>query len=262
MRKIEQGTLAGLFVAVTAIALGLFMEGGQLSQVLQPTAAIIVLGGTCGAVLVHFSLPSVRAALRQFMDVLAATPSRRSLRTDQLLGYAAQARRNGIVSLDPELKAIEDPFFKKALMLVIDGMHVRDVREIMELESLRMEEENENAARVWEAAGGYAPTVGILGAVLGLIQVMQRLGDIGQIGRGIAVAFVATLYGVGLANLFLLPIAGKLRLRAREAQLLREITLEGVLAMAEGASPRSMRERLGVQGRERAPARVAQMAAR
>ncbi len=262
MRKLETGTAGGLLVAGGAITLGLFLEGGRLAQVLQPTAAVIVLGGTLGAVLVQFPLSAVRLALAALRDAFRASQINARGRMEQIVRLAMQARRQGLVSLDPELKKIEDPFFRKALMLAIDGIHVRELREIMELEMIRLEEEEERPARVWEAAGGFAPTVGILGAVLGLIQVMERLDNIGEVGRGIAVAFVATLYGVGMANLLFLPLAGKLRLRAREAQLLRETTLEGVISMVEGTSPRALREKLGAQAGERAPARVAQMAAR
>ena len=257
MPKFSATTTGGLCLAATAILLGLFLEGGHVAQILQPTAAIIVLGGTLGAVLVQFPFPVALQAVQQLRaDAPSAAEARG--RMEQVLKFGLQARRSGIASLDPELKKIQDPFFHKVLMLAIDGIAAREIRDIMELESMRIEEEEERAAKVWEAAGGYAPTVGILGAVLGLIQVMQRLDDLGGVGRGIAVAFVATLYGVGLANLLFLPLAGKLRLRAREAQMLRERTLEGVLAMVEGATPRTLRERLG--GRAAAP--VAQMAAR
>ncbi len=261
MRKLEKGAVGGLTVAATAMLLGLFLEGGRLAQILQPTAALIVFGGTLGAVLVQFPLSSARAALAGLLDAFAGEPLEARVRMEKLVSYAMQARRKGIVSLDPELRTIDDGFFRKALTLAIDGMGAREVRDIMELELTRLEEEDERAARVWEAAGGFAPTIGILGAVLGLIQVMQKLNDIGDVGRGIAVAFVATLYGVGLANLLLLPLAGKLRLRARERQMLRETTLEGVLAMIEGASPRSLREKLGAHAGERTPAPVAQMVA-
>ncbi len=262
MGRLEKSTIGGLVVAATALALGFSLEGGRLGQVLQPTAAVIVLGGTLGAVLVQFSIPLVRQAFKAFLQIFVEGGGEARTRMDHIVRLALQARRSGIVSLDPELKKIDDPFFRKTLMLAIDGVHARELRDIMDLELARLEEEDERLAKVWEAAGGFAPTVGILGAVMGLIQVMQRLDDMSEIGRGIAVAFVATLYGVGLANLFLLPVAGKLRGRAREAQRLRETTLEGILAMVEGASPRTLRERLGAQAGERAPARVAQLVAR
>lgn len=263
IRKAELSTAGGLMVACLAILLGLLLEGGRLTQVLQPTAAIIVFGGTLGAVLVQFPLPAIRRALRETRYAFRAENGI-SARRDQILKLALDARRAGIVSLDAQLKTIEDPFFRRGLMLAVDGIAVRELREIMEIEMDRLEEEDHRSARVWEAAGGFAPTIGILGAVLGLIQVMQRLDDIGAVGRGIAVAFVATLYGVGSANLVFLPLSGKLRLRAREAQALREMTLEGVLAIAEGATPRSLRERLGlsIPLSARTDGKLKQMAAR
>ena len=257
MRRLEAGTIGGLLVAVVAVTLGLMLEGGHLVQVLQPTAAIIVLGGTLGAVLVQFPWATVRIALAGVRAAFLVQALEPGARMDELVRYAMQARRNGLVSLDGELKSIPDPFFRKALMFAVDGIPVRDLRDLLELELERMEEEEEQAARVWEAAGGFSPTIGILGAVLGLIQVMQRLDNIGEVGSGIAVAFVATLYGVGFANLLFLPLAGKLRLRARESHLLRARTLEGVVAMVEGATPRTLREKLGVPSTERAPALVA-----
>ncbi len=262
MRKWQGSALAGFLVAGLALLLGLVLEGGRVSQVLQPTAAIIVLGGTFGAVLVQFPMRSVRQAFAGLLEVVRPAEAQGKSRMDHILRLAMHARRHGLVSLDPELKLIEDPFFTKALMLAIDGIPSRELRDIMELELARAEEEAERGSRVWEAAGGFAPTIGILGAVLGLIQVMQRLDDISLVGRGIAVAFVATLYGVGLANLVFLPLAGNLRLRAREAQLLREATLEGVISMVEGISPRALREKLGAHAGERASTPVAQMATR
>ncbi len=259
MLRFEKGAPAGLLIAATAIALGFALEGGRLGQVLQPTAAFIVLGGTLGAVLVHFPLPVVRRALAALRDALLTGGPDAKGRMEQILHYAIQARRQGIVSLDTELKKVEDAYFRKALMLAVDGIPGREIREVLVMESLRIEEEDELAARVWESAGGFAPTIGILGAVLGLIQVMQHLDDVSEIGRGIAVAFVATLYGVGLANLFLLPMAGRLRGRALDNLRLREATVEGVLGIAEGASTRMLRERMGATAGERAPASIAQI---
>jgi chemotaxis protein MotA len=261
MRKLERGTIGGLAVAVAAITFGLFLEGGHIAQILQPTAAIIVLGGTWGAVLVQFPSASVRQAMVRLQDAFSALPVSSQSRADHIIRLAMQARRNGVVSLDVELKAIADPFFRKALMLAVDGIAPREIQQIMELDLTRIEEDEEQAARVWEAAGGFSPTIGILGAVLGLIQVMHHLDDISAVGRGIAVAFVATLYGVGLANLVFLPLAGKLRLRAREAHMLREATLAGVLSIAEGVSPRTLRERLNVPAAPQV-APVARMVAR
>jgi chemotaxis protein MotA len=159
-----------------------------------------------------------------------------------MVGYAQKARKEGIVSLDAQLEAIEEPFLKKSLMLALDGTEPADLRTIMELDN-RAERDGLNA-KVFESAGGFSPTIGIIGAVLGLIQVMQHLDNIGEVGRGIAVAFVATIYGVGMANLFLLPVAGKIKLRQRDDELRREIVLEGVISILEGMNPRMLETKL------------------
>ena len=153
---------------------------------------------------------------------------------EEIIGYATQARKSGIVSLEQEAAAIHDPFLKKALGLAVDGIESDKIRHIMELEIEVFEQKSEAEAKVFEAAGGYAPTIGIIGAVLGLIQVMKNLADIDEVGRGIAVAFVATIYGVGVANIIFLPVATKLKARAKEAVQLREMMLQGVLSIAEG----------------------------
>jgi len=162
----------------------------------------------------------------------------------ELVKYANRARREGIVSLDAELETIKEPFLKKSLMLAVDGTEPQELRSIMELELQNHADHEDKIPQVFESAGGFSPTIGIIGAVLGLIQVMQHLDKIDEVGRGIAVAFVATIYGVGAANLFLLPAAGKLRIRIREEQLLREMTLEGVVSILEGMNPRTLDSRL------------------
>jgi chemotaxis protein MotA len=157
-----------------------------------------------------------------------------------LLGYAYKARKEGILSLDAELAKIKDHFLRESLMLAVDGVNAKDLRKMMELQLEYEGEKQERIPKVFDAAGGFAPTIGIIGAVLGLIQVMQHLQDINEVGRGIAVAFVATIYGVGSANLLFLPWAGKLRIRLRERQVIQEMTLEAVLSIMEGVNPRAM----------------------
>jgi chemotaxis protein MotA len=240
----HRSTLVGWAVAGLAICAGLWLDGGNPAQILQPTAALIVLGGTLGAVLVHFPGPLVREALGGVRQAFSSISPPPDAVARQLLSYAAKARRGGLLALDAELGQIEDPFRRKCLMLAIDGISPQSIRGTMELELERLEERSEEPARVWEAAAGYSPTMGILGAVLGLIQVMQHLGNIESVGKGIAVAFVATLYGVGAANLVFLPIAGHLRARARTRRQEREMTIDAVCLMAEGANPRMLRERL------------------
>ncbi len=158
--------------------------------------------------------------------------------------YAQKARKDGIVSLDSEVDKIREPFWKKTLMLAVDGREPAELRNIMELDPEKRADRDENIPRVFESVGGFSPTIGIIGAVLGLIQVMQHLNDINEVGRGIAVAFVATIYGVASANLFFLPSAGQLKIRNREEQLRHEIILEGVMSILEGSNPRMVETKL------------------
>jgi chemotaxis protein MotA len=162
-----------------------------------------------------------------------------------LLHYAYKARKEGILSLDAELAKIQDPFLKESLMLAIDGVSAPDLRRMMELQLDYRGEKDARIPKVFEAAAGFAPTIGIIGAVLGLIQVMQHLQDISEVGRGIAVAFVATIYGVASANLLFLPWAGKLKIRLREKQVLQEMMLEAVLSIIDGVNPRALEMQLG-----------------
>ena len=238
--RVDKSTIGGIAIALTGIGLGLLMEGGKLAQVLQPTAALIVFGGTIGAVMVQFPLRIVIQAVVQLKNVfLSVEPEPDSL-VQNLLRYAYKARREGLLSLDAELAKIQDPFLRESLMLAIDGVSAIDLRKMMELQIEYEGEKQERIPKVFDAAGGFAPTIGILGAVLGLIQVMQHLQDVNEVGRGVAVAFVATIYGVGSANLLFLPWAGKLRIRLRERQVIQEMTLEAVLSILEGVNPRAL----------------------
>ncbi len=241
----DKGTITGILVALAGIGIGLVIEGGRIVQVLQPTAAMIVLGGTFGAVLVQFPLSVMKQAIVQLKDVFWDSEPEPDALIQNLLRYAYKARKEGLLSLDGELSKIQDPFLKESLMLAIDGASAEDLRKMMELQLDYRGEKDDRIPKVFEAAAGYSPTMGIIGAVLGLIQVMQHLQDINEVGRGIAVAFVATIYGVGAANLFFLPWAGKLKIRMRERQVIREMTLEAVLSILEGVNPRALEMQLG-----------------
>jgi chemotaxis protein MotA len=241
---VDKATWGGVIIGIGGILAGLLIEGGNLSQVLQPTAGMIVFGGTLGAVLISFPLPVVLAAFRRLVHVFFEPKLNPAAMVGELVKYANKARREGIVSLDAELANIEDPFLKKSLMLAVDGTEPQELRKMMELELDNQAEQEEKIPQVFESAGGFSPTIGIIGAVLGLIQVMQHLDKIDEVGRGIAVAFVATIYGVGAANLFFLPTAGKLKIRIREEQVVREMTLEGVVSILEGMNPRMLETKL------------------
>jgi chemotaxis protein MotA len=240
----DKSSLAGIAIALGGILVGLLMEGGKIAQVMQPTAALIVFGGTLGAVLLQFPLRVVIAAFRDLANVFIDKSKDPRALIGQIVEYANQARKLGIVSLDAELQTIQEPFLKKTLMLAVDGTEPQEIRNMMELELENQAEHRENIPKVFEAAGGFSPTVGIIGAVLGLIQVMQHLDDISEVGRGIAVAFVATIYGVGAANLFFLPVSGKIKIRIKQEQTLRAMMLEGVISILEGMNPRMIETKL------------------
>lgn len=243
-RRIDRSTVAGLAVALTGIIGGLLLEGGRLGDITQLTAAMIVLGGTFGAVMVTTPMPVLTAALKALPSVFWLPPASSKQLFQDILRLAAKARRTGIIALESDLEEISNPFFSKALRLAIDGADLKVVRRIMELEIDSAEAKGEAEAKVFEAAGGYAPTVGIIGAVLGLIQVMKHLDDIEAVGHGIAVAFVATVYGVFVANIVFLPIANKLKARLQRSIQLREMALEGVIAISEGMNPKLIESQL------------------
>jgi chemotaxis protein MotA len=241
---VDKSSFMGVIVGLGGIMLGLLLEGGKLSQVIQPTAAIIVFGGTLGAVLLQYPMPVVASAFRRLAQVFLERKLDPQQTVQQLVIFANKARRYGMISLDADLPSLSDPFLKRALMLAVDGTEPQELRKTMQLEIDNQAEYEDNIPKVFESAGGFAPTIGIIGAVLGLIQVMQHLDNINEVGKGIAVAFVATVYGVGSANLFFLPSSGKLRLRIREEQIIREMTLEGVVSILEGMNPRMLESKL------------------
>ncbi len=241
---VDKASLLGLVLAVGGILAGLLLEGGSMSQILQPTAAMIVFGGTLGAVMLQFPLPIILLAFRQFGSVFIHSQRDPQEMIGELVRYAQRARREGIVSLDAELPKIQDSVLKRSLMLAVDGTEPQELRNMMQLELDSRAEYEEQVPQVFESAGGFAPTIGIIGAVLGLIQVMQHLDKIDEVGKGIAVAFVATIYGVGSANLLYLPMAGKMKLRIRDEQIIREMTLEGVASILEGMNPRMLETKL------------------
>jgi chemotaxis protein MotA len=237
-------TIGGLSIAGCGIVGGLLLEGGNVMDVAQATAAFIVLGGTIGAVMVGCPAAACAGAAKKLGKVFLRTDIDGREGLNRILQYAARARKAGLVSLEAELDTIENPFLEKALALAVDGTGVKDIREIMQLEMDLAEQEGVSHARVFEAAGGYAPTVGIIGAVLGLIQVMKQLENIEDVGKGIAVAFVATLYGVGSANLFFLPAAAKLRALVLDEIKLHNMLLEGVCSIVEGMNPKMIARKL------------------
>ncbi|MBV9759788.1 MAG: flagellar motor protein [Acidobacteriaceae bacterium] len=240
----DLASICGLVLAVGGILGGLILEKGSLRDVAQFTAAMIVVGGTLGAVMVNTPFDTLKAAAAQLKLVLFEPKQPLSGLIDEIIVYATKARKQGIVSLESDAMNIADPFLRKAVNLAVDGTDIDDLRAMMELEIDLAEHSMENVAKVFDNGGGYAPTIGIIGAVLGLIQVMKNLANLEEVGHGIAVAFVATVYGVGLANVFLLPAGGKIRARAAKDRQTRELTLAGVIGIVEGANPKLIRNKL------------------
>jgi chemotaxis protein MotA len=241
---LDFATVAGLVLGIGAILGGLVLEGGQIKDVAQITAAIIVLGGTMGAVMISTPMKTLKGAAKRLMGVVKdPSPPMNSL-LDELIGYATKARREGLVSLEEASMGVPDPFMRKALTLAVDGSDLQEIRSMLELEIDIEEAQAEAEAKVFEGAGGYAPTIGIIGAVMGLIQVMKNLANIEEVGHGIAVAFVATVYGVGVSNLLFLPIAQKVKARAQAETKRRTLILEGIGGIIEGLNPKLLRSKL------------------
>ena len=238
------GPLIGIGVALGMILLGNILEGGHLSSLLGGPAAMIVVGGTIGAVIVQFPFPTLANSIK-LAGALFKKPSVEPHKiVDEIVEYANRARRDGILALEKVAPNASDPFLSRGLLMAIDGTDSNGIREAMELVIVQEEEHSEDAAKVYEALRGYSPTVAIIGAVLGLIHVMSNLSDINAVGSGIAAAFVATIYGVGFANIICLPLGGRIKFRARDQAKLKEMMLTGVLAIQEGTNPKLIREKL------------------
>ncbi|MBI4952574.1 MAG: flagellar motor protein [Myxococcales bacterium] len=238
------GLVIGIIWGFAAILLGNTLEHGALRDVVGGPAALIVIGGTLGAVLVNFPIDTLKVGLKQAGAVFKKPAVAVERIIGEIVDLATLARREGILGLEKKLGGASEPFLVRALTMAIDGAEASTIRETMETVIANEEEEAEHGAKVFEAAGGFAPTVGIIGAVLGLIQVMKNLSDMEAVGRGIATAFIATIYGVAFANLVCLPLAGRIKVRAQRAAKLKDMMLQGVLAIQDGTNPKLVRDRL------------------
>jgi chemotaxis protein MotA len=237
-------SLIGIILAFVAIIGGNYLEGGHLSALLNGPAALIVLGGTLAAALLQSPMSSFMRALQIVGWILF--PPRIDLPggIDRVVNWSLTARKEGLLGLEAIADAESDSYSRKGLQLLVDGAEPEAIRSILEVDFMTQETRDTQAAKVFESMGGYAPTVGIIGAVMGLIHVMGNLADPSQLGSGIAVAFVATIYGVSSANLILLPIANKLKAVVMRQSRYREMLLEGILSIAEGENPRSIELKL------------------
>jgi chemotaxis protein MotA len=237
-------SVIGIVVSLVAILGGQVLEGGHIGSLLQVTAFIIVMGGTFGACMLQFTLPVFLQGVKMLLWVVRPPAVSLEEVIEQTSAWSQTARRGGLLALEPMMSEIDDPFVRKGLQLLVDGAEPEKLREALEVDMSAYEEHYRMAAKVWEAAGGYAPTIGILGAVMGLIHVMENLSDPAKLGGGIAVAFVATIYGVGIANLFFLPIANKLKAIIGREMVKREMVMEGLAGIANGENPRIIETKL------------------
>jgi chemotaxis protein MotA len=237
-------SLIGLVLAFVAIVGGNFLEGGHVTALVNGPAALIVLGGTLGAVLLQTPMPVFMRAMSVLGWILLPPRVDMNRGIGLVTGWSATARKEGLLGLEPVAETEPDPYARKGLQLLVDGAEPEVIRSILEVDLYTQETRDLRAAKVFESMGGYSPTVGIIGAVMGLIHVMGNLADPGQLGSGIAVAFVATIYGVAFANLLVLPIGNKLKSVVQKQTVYREMLLEGVLSIAEGENPRSIEMKL------------------
>ncbi|MFA5913537.1 MAG: flagellar motor protein [Burkholderiales bacterium] len=238
------GSLIGIAVALAGIIGGQLLEGGYVGSLLQSAAFLIVLGGTAGAVMVQSPTSVFLRGIRMAKWIVLPPDFEPQRLIADVMRWSLRARREGLLALDGEAGMEDDAFARKGLQLLVDGAEPEKLRDAMEVEIISFEEYHRQAARIWEAAGGYAPTIGILGAVLGLIHAMENLSDPARLGGGIAVAFVATIYGVGLANLVFLPVASKLKTLIARQVLMREMLVDGLVSIANGENPRMIENRL------------------
>jgi chemotaxis protein MotA len=237
-------SIAGLALGLLAILLGAVLKGAGIHALVSAAAFMIVVVGTLAAICVQTPLGVMRHALRIFPWVMRPPPLNGEVLISKMVEWSNIARKQGLLGLEPILNRESDPFVRKALQLVVDGSEPEAIRTVMEVELQTREDADTRAAKVFEGMGVYSPTLGIIGAVLGLMAVMQNLADPSKLGQGIAAAFTATVYGIGLANLFFLPVAAKLKGAIHSQSQVREMVIEGMLSIAQGENPRSIESKL------------------
>ena len=240
----DRTSVLGLLIGILAIVGGQILEGGHVASLSQPTALLIVVGGTLGAVMLQSPYATFLRGIRMAKWILRPPVVNPLQVIQQITGWSQVSRREGLLALDAVVNELKDEFTRKGLQLLVDGAEPERLREVLDVEINTFDQEMKLSARIWEAAGGYSPTIGILGAVMGLIQVMENLSDPSKLGAGIAVAFVATIYGVGLANLVYLPIANKLKAHINRLIVQREMIVDGLVGIANGDNPRIIESRL------------------
>ncbi len=237
-------SILGVIIGFAAIIGGNFLEGGDLHSLVNGPAALIVIGGTVGAAVLQTPKACMKRALRIFRWIFMPPSVAFREGIGKVVRWANAARKEGLLGLETIAETERDRFAQKGLQLLVDGSEPDAIRRVLETELIVNEQRDMDAVKFYESMGGYAPTIGIIGAVMGLIHVMRNLADPSQLGAGIAIAFVATIYGVAFANLFLLPISNKLKLCVQEQSQFRELIIEGIVGIAEGENPRVIEMKL------------------
>jgi len=237
-------TVIGIILAFVAIIGGNALEGGHIDSLLQLTAFMIVIGGTIGAIMIQVPMATFMRSLKMLMWVFLPPKLALNETIEKIIEWSNVARKEGLLGLEQVVETEPDEFARKGLQLLVDGSEPETIRNILEVELATKEERDGAASKVFEGMGGYAPTIGIIGAVMGLIHVMNNLADPSKLGSGIAVAFVATIYGVGSANLLFLPMASKLKSHVQRSAKYREMVIDGIISIAEGENPRNIESKL------------------
>lgn len=240
----DLSSIIGLIIGFALLLAGFTLEGGHLTSLLEPTAAMIVFGGTVGAVMTSFSMEDIKQVPKLFKIMFTEKKYEVNELISTLCGFAEKARREGLLCLERETSSIDDDFLRQGIQLVVDGTDPALVRDILETQIDFTDQRHKTGADIFEAAGGYSPTMGIIGTVMGLVHVLGNLSEPDKLGPSIAVAFIATLYGVAFANLMWLPMAHKLKLKSKQERFIREIALEGILSIQAGDNPSIVREKL------------------
>lgn len=240
----DSATIIGFTLALVSICATVLVEGGKLVSLINLPAFIIVFGGTTAAIMVSFPMKRIGAIPSLTKKAMGQENYHMEEMIDSLVAFAERARREGLLALENDIQNSDNQFLKKGLQLIVDGTDPDLIRSILETELVFMEKELDEKAAVFDSAGGYAPTLGIMGTVMGLVNVLNNLSEPAELGHSIATAFIATLYGVASANLFWLPIGNKLKIKAKEEIILYELILEGILSIQAGNNPRILQEKL------------------
>jgi chemotaxis protein MotA len=230
--------------AIVSLAGGFLWDGGHLSALIKPSAALIVFGGTAGATFVGCSFKEIKNIPVLYKVALQSKNQDPAEVIELIVGLADEARREGLLFLENRLGDVDDPFMRKGIQLVVDGTDPELVKSIMEVELYSLEERHHAGIQIFEAAGGYAPTMGIIGTVMGLVHVLGSISDPNGLSSAIAVAFMATFYGIGSANVLFLPMAARLGSISKKEMMLRELMMEGIISLQAGYNPILIRERL------------------